>query len=144
MSWGNKIIIAFILFATMIITLVVLCMRQDFDLVSDNYYEKELKFQDQIDATINAAPFDSAIHISVTAEEIVLAMPASGLKNFKEGEVLFYRASDSNLDVLQDLSFNAQGIQSFARDHFVMGNYRVKISWEADGKTFYHETSIHL
>ena len=49
MNWGNKIAISFIIFIGIIVTMVVISMKQDISLVSTDYYEQEIAYQDQID-----------------------------------------------------------------------------------------------
>jgi len=144
MNWGKKIMIVFILFAGMIITMVVMSMRQHFDMVTDHYYEEELVFQQQIDAEKNAASFASNIIFKVSEKNIILTMPAIALENFEEGTIVFYRASDANLDVRQELKTNALGVQEFDKGDFVVGRYDIKMSWKAGGKTYYHQAIIHL
>src|SRR5688500_4773943 len=48
MNFGNWIVVAFIMFACFIATLVTVCVRQDINLVSKEYYKEELAYQDQI------------------------------------------------------------------------------------------------
>ena len=49
MNWGNKIMLSFSVFVAIIITMVVVSMKQDVFLVSEDYYDKEVKYQNQID-----------------------------------------------------------------------------------------------
>ena len=55
MNWGKSIILAFVLFAGFIATLVVVCVREDISLVSKDYYKEELLYQDQIQRLNNAS-----------------------------------------------------------------------------------------
>ena len=48
MDFGKWIVVAFVLFAVFIGTLVTVCVRQDISLVSKEYYKEELAYQDQI------------------------------------------------------------------------------------------------
>lgn len=48
MNWGKWIIVAFVLFAAFIGTLVTVCVKQDVSLVSRTYYQDELVFDQQI------------------------------------------------------------------------------------------------
>jgi hypothetical protein len=53
MNWGYKIAITFILFGALIIFMVVKSFQQNIDLVTDDYYQEELKYQQQIDKLEN-------------------------------------------------------------------------------------------
>lgn len=144
MNWGTKLTIVFCLFASMIIVLVVMSMRQNFDMVTDNYYEEELKYQDRIDAETNAAAFSNGILFTMSADSVKLTMPAEGFYGFNKGTIVFYRASDAHLDVTSDLKIDAAGHQNFDRKKFVSGNYEVSLSWEASGKNYFHKTVLRF
>ena len=53
MNFGSWITVAFVLFAGLIISLVVVCVRQDVSLVSADYYQQEIKYQSRIDDISN-------------------------------------------------------------------------------------------
>ena len=48
-NWGFGIVVVAGLFVAFILNLVYQCSQQQVDLVTDKYYEKELKYQEQID-----------------------------------------------------------------------------------------------
>ena len=52
-NWGFGIVVAAGLFVAFILNLVYQCSQQQVDLVTDKYYEKELKYQEQIDQEKN-------------------------------------------------------------------------------------------
>ena len=45
MNWGYKIILVYVLFVAGIVFLVVRSSMENTDLVTSDYYEKELKYQ---------------------------------------------------------------------------------------------------
>ena len=53
-KWGIGIAAAYITFALGMILFAVHASRQHYDLVSNNYYEQAVKYQDKIDAGHNA------------------------------------------------------------------------------------------
>ena len=50
MNWGYKILLVFAVFVAGILFLVYKSSNQKMDLVTTDYYEKELKYQQKIDA----------------------------------------------------------------------------------------------
>ena len=64
MSWGIRIIIFYLVFISGIIFLVVKSGQHKTALVADNYYEKELQYQQVIDARKNTLPYVSGISLS--------------------------------------------------------------------------------
>ena len=65
-NWGTGIVIFIGQFMTFMITLVYKCTEQTVDLVSADYYDKEIQFQKQINRINNSAALKS--QIVVTAE----------------------------------------------------------------------------
>ena len=45
MSWGYKILVAYLLFFIMIISFLYIASKQTNELLETNYYEKEIQFQ---------------------------------------------------------------------------------------------------
>ena len=73
MNWGWKIVIIFAGFVTMVLVMVFMAVQEDFHLVADNYYEKEIKYQGEIDRIKNARSLSKKIEINyLPKDEIVL------------------------------------------------------------------------
>jgi len=53
MNWGKGITIVMVAFIGFIITLVTILMSNKIDLVSEDYYQKEIKFEDEIASAKN-------------------------------------------------------------------------------------------
>ena len=67
MNWGHKILFLYLGFVILVMVMVFMAYRQDVPLVSDDYYEKELKYQDDIDQFKNAALLAEPIYIKYDA-----------------------------------------------------------------------------
>jgi hypothetical protein len=96
MSWGKGIVIAFIAFALFIGALVTVCVRQDINLVSKNYYAEELMYQEQIDRLNNAAALTERPSIVIRAGNLEVWF--EGFEKFEEGELVLTRPSDPRYD----------------------------------------------
>ena len=90
-SWGIKIIIVFAVFAAGIFTMVAVSMMNETDLVSENYYEQEIKYQDQIELLNNSSHLNDKIIVTQERNEIMIDV--SGLsetgKIDYEGDLFF-------------------------------------------------------
>lgn len=144
MHWGKSIALVYVLFAGMILFLVIRSMQQKIDLVSDNYYEKELQFDNQIHAEENTASIAPSIECSVAGSNVVLQFPSTVSADSMQGTVYFYRPSDSKDDITETLHPDVSGRQVFSRNRFVPGLYVVKISWQSQGRNYYFENDIIL
>jgi hypothetical protein len=96
MNWGKGIIIAMSSFVIFILTLVFTLMSNRVDLTSDDYYKKEIGFQDEIEAQRLGQNFDRKLIIQQSKNSIFFefkdSLPA------KIGTIEFNRPSDQKLD----------------------------------------------
>jgi len=141
MNWGYRIFVSFVLFVGLIVTLVTISMRQDINLVAEDYYEQEIEYQDQIDRLKRTSELKVQPEIRLVKPEnlVVIAM---NQEKVEKGEALFFRPSDSTMDKLVTITNNASREISVAG--WEPGLWKVKLSWQADGKEFYTEKTIFL
>ena len=142
MNWGKWIIVSFVLFAAFIGILVVICVRQDISLVSKNYYQEELAYQQQIDRMNNTARLEEKPVIAFTGQ--ALEIQFSQFNNLEGGEVKVFRPSDLRFDKQFILQTSTETTQRFDISSFPKGMYRVKMRWSMKGKEYYVEQVIIL
>src|SRR5215471_10819356 len=141
MNWGHKLTIVFVGFAALIGTMVYKCTQQKFDLVSDDYYNQELKYQDKIDGS-KAASEISPVKISQTASDVIIQMPQE-LKGLSlKGDVWLYCANKAANDVKLPLSLDANGIMEINKSHIAGSRYTAKITWSGGGTNYYKELAL--
>ena len=143
MSWGNKLIIVFIVFAALMATLVYKATQAKFELVSKDYYQDELRYQDKIDGAANAA-LEAPISIQVNDEIISIEFPDAQKNANITGEAWFYCSVDATKDKRFVLSVDSTGIQRIERKGLQKGDYQVKISYEINQKKYYVAHQLHL
>jgi len=143
-SWGIKIIIAFIIFAGGIGTMVGISMSKNIDLVSENYYEKELKYQDRIDMINRTNSLQEKLTIENVSNTIHLKFPESYNKENITGKVIFYRAMDKKKDFNVDINRNNEGIQSIPAENLDKGNWKVEVLWKMNDKEYFTQSDIFI
>ena len=143
LTWGWRIAMLYGGFVVMILFLVFKSMRQNFDLVTPDYYAKELQYQHQIDASRNQAALSAPVRMQATAKEVILQFPEEHSGRVLKGNVHFYSAVNAGWD--KEFPFEGQqSTISLSRQQLQPTAYTVRISWEADGKQFYQETALNL
>jgi hypothetical protein len=142
MSWGKGITIAFITFALFIGSLVTVCVRQDISLVSKNYYDEELKYQDQIDRLENAAALAEKPFILVRNGQ--LEVQFSEFAKLEEGELILTRPSDARYDAKFTVSLGSDSIRIYDLSMYPTGRYNTSLRWQMNGKEFLIQESISL
>ena len=140
-SWGHKILFVYLGFVIGIMVLVFLANQQKFDLVTPNYYDAELKFQNVIDQKQRVTELSAPPKIAHSVNSVSIQLPEEFLNKNVTGELYLYRPSDDS----KDLKTNFETTKSFVEvslKNNLSGAYEVKLSWQADGKTYYNEQRI--
>ena len=83
MSWGYKIMFVYIAFVAGIGFLIFKASNQEFDLVTKDYYEQELKYQQVIDQSANASRLSMPLYIEKKEAELKISFPDE-MKNKKK------------------------------------------------------------
>lgn len=144
MNWGKKITILYLSFAVMILTLVFLCYGQKIELESKNYYTEELNYQNKIDAINNSNQLKQSIEHLVDKNQVSLFIPAEFLNSDLQGEICFFRPSDSSKDIKLKMNFDQNGTQLISSDKLQKGIYKMQLSWIYKGKSYYKENVITI
>lgn len=142
--WPLCIISAFIIFFAGTLSLVFVACSQKMDLVSQDYYEREIKFQSHIDRLHRTQFFGvkASIEYDPTAGIIIVHLPAEHAPRISQGRIEFYRPSSATLDRQLLLKLNAAGTQSIATKNLAPGLWNVRVSWTADEKDFFIDQKL--
>ncbi|MBS1487218.1 MAG: FixH family protein [Bacteroidetes bacterium] len=140
MHFGKWIVVSFVFFGLFIGALITFCFRKDVNLVSKNYYDEELAYQQQIERKQNL--------LSLAQKPVITYNEQSGLQiTFPEntlpdkGKVDLFCPSDDTRD--QHFQLQPLRVQSL-RISTKKGMYRVKLWWTAAGKDYYFEDQITI
>jgi hypothetical protein len=142
MNFGKWIVVAFIVFTVFIATLATICIRQDVPLVSKDYYQEELAYQEQIGRIENANLLAETPVIAFDKNNITITY--KNLASIKNGKLKLIRPSDENLDQNFELQSVEGNVEQFEIKNPVPGMYRAKMSWEQEGKQYFIERIIVL
>jgi len=144
MNWGWKIAIGYSAFVVFILFMVFKATQENFELVTPDYYNKELAFQGQIDKSVNARDSNQEIEVTFNAEGVQISYP--NYANYKSvtGTVSFFRPSGGTMDRDFELALNQQGKMQIPNHHFTKGRYLFKADWVGDGTAFYIERQLDI
>jgi hypothetical protein len=140
--WGVTLTIsAFIVF---FVGLALWSFQSEVELVYDNYYEKDVVFEQQIKRLerTSALPVRPVIKYYRMDERIDLVFPSSLGHSAPEGELLLFRPSDLNLDRSFSLSLKEDTLQSMLVPELKPGLWRAKLSWTFENRGYYLEEPI--
>lgn len=143
-NWGTGIAISLGLFAVLILSFVIRIVtmdKYDHDLVTENYYEKEVLLQREIDGIMNAKTLRDNIEGRKTEEGYLLLFPSDFKPQQIKGKISWYRPSNKKLDFEIPLSLTENRVL-IPWDKLASGRWNVSIFWEYDGAEYYFEKKL--
>jgi hypothetical protein len=144
LSWGYGIGAAYIIFAGSMILFVVIATRQKYDLVSNDYYDQAVHYQQKIDGKHNASLPGSNLAISFSQSENVIRITTPGDRQTVNGMLFLYKPDDQAKDFSIPFRLREESACNIPVKHLSPGAWRVKASWQNNGLDCYSETSIFI
>ena len=143
MNWGHKILIVYLVFVVGIVFMVFKSSNQKIDLVTTDYYAKELKYQERIDAVQRTKGLSSPVQFKVTNKQISIQFPGELRAEVIKGTVLIYCPADERKDLQKDFTTkNGTVILDLPAQN--TGSHELQINWGAGGKAYYFEDKLFL
>lgn len=144
MNWGYKILVVLILFLVGMGAMLTIAMQQKNEMMDSDYYVKELKHQELIDAANNLNALDEAMRIADTLDQIMIKIPDLAAHSIENGFIEFIRPSDQTKDLKLALRPNQFGQQFVSKQTLSRGQYLIRVSWRVGDKPYYNEQSYFV
>ena len=141
--WPIAITAFFIIAILFIVTFIAWAVRQRDDLVSADYYEREVRYQSQLD-TMNRSQSlatQSVVTFEPAQQTIVITLPAVQTRGAR-GSIHLYRPSDARLDRELSLALNGEGIQRLDAKGLRDGLWKVRVNWSVDGQDYFIDQPV--
>lgn len=143
-NWGTGIVLAFIGFIGFILYFVVRMSTDDsanHDLVTEEYYKKELSYQQEIDASKTATEMNANLKVEKTEEGLMIYFPERFDPKKISGTVSLYRPSNKHLDSNFPISLSNTHLL-IPDNRLVDGRWDISINWEYEGNSFLHKEKL--
>jgi nitrogen fixation protein FixH len=143
-NWGTGIVLAFVAFIIFILYFVVLSFRDpesNHDLVSEDYYQQELKYQDDLDAAGNLNKTGARIIVTKTGDGLRVAFPAAFAPEKIEGTVSLYRPSNKQLDFKTPIQLSERQLL-IPKSRLLDGRWDIRIDWTYEGKPYLYQQKL--
>jgi len=143
--WAVGITILYVTFVVAVVTMVIFMNSTNFDLVVEDYYEKDINYQKHIDKVKRTS--DDKMDIIISYNDNKLLLKFSDKINYSNcnGEVFFYYPAFKKEDFKVKLNIDSKGNQIIDISESVKkGNWLVKIDWIYQGKSYYSEENIFI
>ena len=131
-------------FAGILVVYVVLAHFNKMDLVSTDYYEQGIKYQQQIDRINRGSQRSHSVRLEYDRSNRLLSIqfPETLQAELISGTLVLFRPSDArqdrNLPLVPDINCR----QVIDLKNFSNGLWRIKIFWQVNALEFYHEEKL--
>jgi hypothetical protein len=124
--------------------MVYISVKQDINLVHEDYYPKGIAHEDMIQKARNTYTLNGEMKVTLANEIIEIAFPMDFQFDEIVGEVRFYRPSSHNDDEFYEIQLSDSGKQTFSTEGMKMGKYIVQLEWLYGDTEYYFEKAIHV
>ena len=142
--WPLAILAFFAATLLLVIGFVAWSSSQPFELVSRDYYARELAHQQQIDDMQRAGNRPVPVRIRRTQDGRAIDLDLGASEPVDNGEIWLYRPSNAAWDRTLPLEIDHDGHQRIDTAGMQPGLWKVRIQWTEGGKTFYAEDTAMI
>ncbi len=145
-NWGTGVVIAIIGFISFIMYFVITMSTDNnysHDLVTNKYYQQELKYQQEIDASKNALELEENIKVEQSVGGLIVNFPKDLEYSKIEGKVFLYRPSNKQLDFEIPISISDKYLL-VPEKRLVDGRWNIKIFWKYKNKDYLFKKELNL
>jgi len=144
--WPIGITIFFILFVAIFVTLLIYSRTVPVNLVSKNYYQKAVHFQEHIESVERASTLKESVQLQYdkTQQSLALWFPKQKTDSPTEGQINFFRPSDSRMDFKIPLKPDTEGRQMIDLSGLKTGYWKVQIEWKTGREDYYLEKPLTI
>ncbi|CAM1373031.1 Cytochrome C oxidase Cbb3 [Tenacibaculum litopenaei] len=131
LNWGTSIVIAIIAFIGFIMYFVITMSTDksyNHDLVTEKYYQKELTYQESINASKNAKQLSSPVKIYRSSNGLTVEFPENFDPTLLKGKVFLYRPSNKHLDFEMPLSLSNNYLL-VPENRLLDGRWNITVQW---------------
>lgn len=143
-NWGTALAIWLALFIAFIMYFVIRISTEDqydYDLVTEEYYKKELVFQKEMDDEANSNTLENDILGERSDGGWMLTFPENIDYSKIEGTVFLYRPSNKKLDFKFPLKLSSSNLL-IPDKHLLAGRWNTIVQWSYEGEDYLYKKEI--
>lgn len=143
-NWGTGIVLAFVAFISFIMYFVVtmnIDNAYNHDLVNENYYKKELEFQQEINQEENAKTLSQNLSWTKTNNGLLITFPNNLEPQNISGKVFLYRPSNKMLDFEVPITLSNYNLL-IPKNKLLDGRWNITINWKHNNTPYLFKDQI--
>lgn len=140
-DWGYRIAAVYLSFVAGIGWMVYRSAGERVDLVTPDYYEQEVRYQERISEQANAAALSAPVSASWREGRIEVLLPPEFEARRVDGELTLYCPSDAGKDLhTRFMTTDSRMVLDVPK--YSSGFHVLKLSFRADGRGYHVERDI--
>jgi hypothetical protein len=143
LNWGNYIFIFILLFLTLCTVFIIFAVRQNNDLVNDNYYELGAGYSEQIEINNRSEYYSDSIEIRMDSDNIIIGLASAISANTTSVSTYFYRPSGKEDDYRGEFMINGDSVV-IEKKRLARGRYILNINWTINGESYLVKKELFL
>lgn len=137
-NWGTGIFLYITIFTVGASFLFYKLSQNEVDLVYEDYYPRELKYDETILARKNYKNLKNKVTQFLDDNKIIFCFPKIFKSNI-EGEIMFYSPSDLKGDIVYKIKLDKKNCQDIQKKNIKKIKYSIYITWKYDDKRYLYE-----
>ncbi len=144
LNWGWSMLLVYITFMTVFLFFFWRSFKEleSNELVTDNYYEKELVYGEVINKKKNADTMRIQVQIINDTDGLRIQFPKY-IENL-EGKIILYKPDNSKLDREILIDLNENFIQKIPAEELIPGRWDIKLDWEINNTPYFIERKLNI
>lgn len=141
---GHAIVAVMAVFILIMTQFMVRAYHNQETLVAEDYYARELRYQEQIDKLQNVVALGEDVRFELLPGRLELTFPAALRGKPITGELFLMRPNDARGDLRVPLRVDGEGRFTVDTEPLHKGAYSLHLEWEADGVAYLTEDRVHV
>jgi len=144
LHWPAALAVFYIVFMLITIGVVIFSTFHRVDLVAEDYYEQEIRYQQQIERILRADSLSVPVRwlYERSQKSLIIKFPPELEAAEIKGNLHFFRPSDARLDRVVPLELSVENSQTLNTAQLLPGLWKLKIFWEINSKEYFTEGII--
>lgn len=144
--WPWAIVVTLVIFATFMVAVSVYISSDKFQLVSEDYYEETLAYEETIASkkALEKLGVEPSVQYSMSSKVLSISFPEEYRNDVKESQLKFYRPDDPKKDFSQTVEMDESGSFSLSTQELKFGNWKMTLVWKLGEQSYFIEQDLRI
>jgi hypothetical protein len=144
LTWGKAIFLVMTVFVLLMASFMYRAAFNQEELVAEDYYAQELRYQEEIDKLNRAAALDGRVQLVLNGSSLQIEWPQTVRGKAIVGELYLQRPSDARADARFPVKPDTSGVATVDMGDRLKGKYNAVLEWSADGTTYLTKEQMYF